>query len=61
MNSHVLNLWTNLKKTASWQISSTIIHGFVGKLQEAVGYAKDLNNSLNDIKIVSQMNDSQMT
>ena len=47
------SLLTNLKKTAQWQISSTIIHGFVGKLQAAVGYAKDLNESLNNIQKVT--------
>lgn len=54
------SLLTNLKKTAQWQISSTIIHGFVGKLQAAVGYAKDLNESLNNIQKVTQMNTAQL-
>jgi len=54
-------LWTNLKKTASWQISSTIIHKFSAKLQEAVHYAMDLNNSLNSIQRVTQMTDKEMS
>jgi hypothetical protein len=49
LGSHFNSLLTNLKKTAQWQISSSLIHGFVGKLNEAVGYAKDLNESLNNI------------
>ena len=61
VNKHFQNLWTNLKKTASWQISSTIIHKFSAKLQEAVHYAMDLNNSLNDIQRVTGMTDHQMS
>lgn len=60
LNQHFSNLLTNLKKTAQWQISSSIIHGFVGKIQEAVGYAKNLNESLNNIQIVTQMSSSQI-
>ena len=44
---------TTLKNTAKWQISSSIMHGFVGTLQSAYSYAKDLDKSLNDIRIVS--------
>lgn len=49
----VNELWENLKKTAGWQISSSVIHGFMGSIQQAVGYAKDLNESLTDIRIVT--------
>mgnify|MGYP003304124455 CR=1 FL=1 len=30
-----------------------IIHGFTGALQSAYGYAQDLNESLNNIRIVT--------
>jgi hypothetical protein len=30
---------TTLKNTARWQISSSILHGFMGALQSAYGYA----------------------
>lgn len=60
LNGHLSTLLTNLKKTAQWQISSTLIHGFVGKMQEAVYYAKDLNNSLNDIRQVTKMNTAEV-
>jgi hypothetical protein len=33
-----------------------MLHGFMGGLQSAVGYAKDLNRSLNDIRIVTGYN-----
>ena len=42
-----------LANTARWQISSSIIHGFTGALQSAYGYAQDLNESLNNIRIVT--------
>jgi hypothetical protein len=44
---------TTLKNTARWQISSSILHGFMGSVQSAYGYAQDLNKSLNDIRIVT--------
>ena len=46
-------LWTTLKNTARWQISASIIQGFQGALQKAYGYAQDLNESLNNIRIVT--------
>jgi hypothetical protein len=30
---------TTLKNTARWQISSSILHGFMGALSSAYGYA----------------------
>lgn len=42
-----------LKNTAKWQISSSILHGFMGAIQSAYGYAQDLNESLNNIRIVT--------
>ena len=53
MGSHLNNFLNTLKNTARWQISSTILHGFMGSLQSAYGYAKDLNQSLNNIRIVT--------
>ena len=52
--------WDNLKKTAGWQLSSSIIHGFIGSVQQAVGYAQDLNKSLTDIRIVTGASTEQM-
>jgi len=45
--------WDNLKKTIGWQFSSSVIHGFMGSIQQAIGYAQDLNKSLTDIRIVT--------
>ena len=51
---------TTLMNTARWQISSSILHGFMGSLQSAYGYAQDLNQSLNNIRIVTGYNSDQM-
>lgn len=47
------NFATTLKNTARWQISSSILHGFMGSIQGAYTYAQNLNKSLNDIRIVT--------
>ena len=52
-NKLVTELWTTLKNTAKWQISSSVLHAFMGALQTAKGYAQDLNESLNKIRIVT--------
>ena len=49
-----------LKNTARWQISSSILHGFMGSIQTAFHYAEDLNRSLNNIRIVTGQNTDQM-
>lgn len=53
-------MWDGLKRTAGWQLQSSIIHGIMGSIQSAVGYAKDLNSSLNDIRIVTGQSTEQM-
>jgi hypothetical protein len=55
-NALLGELWTTLKNTARWQISSSILHGFMGAVQSAYGYAQDLNRSLTDIRIVTGQN-----
>ena len=52
--------WENLKKTAGWQISSNILHGLESSINSAYGYAQDLNESLNNIRIVTGQNIDQM-
>jgi hypothetical protein len=56
----VSELWNTLKNTARWQISSSMLHGFMGTLQSAYGYAQDLNESLNNIRIVTGANVDEM-
>ena len=52
--------WDNLKKTIGWQFSSSMIHGFIGSIQQAIGYAQDLDKSLTDIRIVTGASKDQM-
>ena len=54
MNALLDNFITQLKQSAQWQLSNSIIRGFSGALQSAYGYAKDLNRSLTDIRIVAE-------
>lgn len=60
INAKVAELGTTLKNTARWQISSSILHGFMGAVQSAYGYAQDLNESLNNIRIVTGKNTDTM-
>lgn len=52
-NTLLNSMWTTMKNTARWQLSSSALHAFTGALHSAVGYAKDLNKSLNNIRIVT--------
>ena len=53
-SSKLLNeLWTTMKNTARWQLTSSAMHGFMGAVQSAYGYAQNLNASLNEIRIVT--------
>lgn len=53
-------LWTTMKNTARWQLTSTAMHSFMGAIQHAYYYAQDLNESLNNIRIVSGASVEQM-
>ena len=53
INKRLVEFGTTLKNTARWQISSSILHGFMGAISSAYGYAQDLNESLNNIRIVT--------
>ena len=60
LNKTMQGFLTTLKNTAKWQLSSTIIHGFIGALQSAYGYAQNLNKSLTNIQIVTGQSAEQM-
>ena len=51
---------TTLMNTMRWQLSASLIQGFTGAIQDAVDYAQDLNESLNDIRIVTGYNVDKM-
>ena len=59
-NTLLTNFLTTLKNTAKWQISSTLLHGFMGSISQAYHYAQDLNESLNNIRIVTGKNVDEM-
>lgn len=60
LNKKIKELGVTLKNTVKWQISSSMIHGFMGAIQSAYGYAQNLNKSLNNIRIVTGQNIDQM-
>ena len=59
-NALLKEMGTTLMNTARWQLSSSILHGFMRAVSSAYGYAKDLNQSLNNIRIVTGQNTDQM-
>ena len=59
-NALLSELWVTMKNTVRWQLTSSMLHGFMGAVQSAVGYAKDLNESLNNIRIVTGQSTEQM-
>ena len=60
INNKLNEFATTLKNTARWQLSSSMLHGFMGAVQSAYGYAQDLNESLTNIRIVTGQNAEQM-
>ena len=59
-NTMLTQLGTTLKNTARWQLSSTMLHAFIGGIQSAFSYARGLNDSLNSIRIVTGQSADQM-
>lgn len=49
-----------MKNTVKWQLSSSMLHGFMGAVQSAYGYAQNLNKSLTDIRIVTGYSADEM-
>ena len=55
------SLWVTMKNTMRWQLTSSVLHGFVGALEQAYGYSKNLDRSLNEIRIVSEKSADDMS
>ena len=49
-----------LKNTVKWQLSSSIMHGFLTSVQSAMSYAQHLNQNLTDIRIVTGQSADEM-
>lgn len=61
MGKHLDELWITMKNTMRWQITSSAMHSFIGGLESAYGYAQDLNESLNNIRIVTSKSTDDMS
>lgn len=59
-NTLMNELWVTMKNTMRWQLTSSVLHGFVGSLKQAYGYSKNLDRSLNEIRIVSEKSAEDM-
>ena len=59
-NGLLSELWTTMKNTMRWQLTSSALHGFMGAVSTAYGYTKDLNESLNRIQIVTNKSAEEM-
>ena len=59
-NTLMNELWVTMKNTMRWQLTSSVLHGFVGSLKQAYGYSKNLDRSLNKIRIVSEKSAEDM-
>lgn len=52
-NALISNMMNSLKNTVKWELSSSFVHGIERTFSQAVSYVRDLNSSLNDIRIVT--------
>ena len=60
-SNQLLNqLWVTMKNTARWRLTTGALNAFIGGLQQAFGYSKSLNASLNDIRIVTGKSADEM-
>lgn len=59
-NTLMNELWVTMKNTMRWQLTSSVLHGFVGSLEQAYGYSKNLDRSLNEIRIVGEKSAEDM-
>lgn len=60
-NETLTKMGQTLKNTIRWQISASLIQGFTGAISDAYGYAQKLNESLNNIRIVTGLSAEEMT
>ena len=54
------NFAVTMKNTVKWQLSSSLMHGFLSSIQSAMSYAQHLNQNLTDIRIVSGQSADEM-
>ena len=54
------NMATTMANTIKWGVASSIMNSFTGSVQQAYGYVKNLDGSLNDIRIVTGKSADEM-
>lgn len=59
-NKLMSDLWTTMRNTVRWQLTASALQGFTGAISEAYRYAQDLNESLTNIRIVTEYSTEQM-
>lgn len=59
-NELMNKLWITMKNTVRWQITSGFLTGFTSAIGDAYRYAEDLNESLNNIRIVTGKSTAEM-
>lgn len=60
VNSKVKDLVKTLGNAAKYQLGNMVVQGMISSVSSAIGYAKDLNSSLNEIRIVSGKSADEM-
>lgn len=59
-NKLIDSMATSLKNNIQWTLSSAAINSFTGSINKAYGYIKNLDRSLNDIRIVTNKSAEDM-
>ena len=54
------DLFQTLSNTVKWNVASTAVNALAGEVSQAFGYVKNLDSSLNDIRIVTGESAEQM-
>lgn len=54
------DLFTTVSNSLKWQLSATALYGLMDSISGAYQYAKNLDSTLNDIRIVSGQSSQQM-
>lgn len=60
LNTQLSKLGTGFMNTIKWQAYSSVIHGLMSSISGAISYAKNLNTTLNDIRIVTGSSADEM-
>lgn len=60
LNSTLMSFGDTLLRTVKWQVASTMIHGFIRTVKDAVNYLTDLDTSLNKIQLITQKSNAEM-